>query len=306
MSGSAAPQLGLLPRLGRFVKKPWLEKIRAAGLYVRNIFPSMPILVRLPIGYWWLAWNNDLGHHLLSHSFEEPEYAFVQRFLKRGMVVLDVGANEGYYTLLASKCVGPSGRVIAFEPSPRERRRLRMNLWINHCTNARVEGLAMGAVEGQLNLHVVDGAETGCNSLRPPNVKGKTRPVQVEVGTLDEFLRRSEIQRIDFIKMDIEGAELSALQGAAGLLQTLQRPLLLIEVFEIRTRPWGYSPRDLVKMIVEEGYLLYRPVGNGDVETVNPRQDYFDMNLLIVPKERVSEITGFLSSHETQTCQPSK
>jgi hypothetical protein len=59
-------------------------------------------------------------------------------------------------------------------------------------------------------------------------------------------------------------------------------------------------------MIVEEGYLLYRPVGNGDVETVNPRQDYFDMNLLIVPKERVSEITGFLSSHETQTCQPSK
>jgi FkbM family methyltransferase len=305
-AASKSSQSGLLPRLGRFLKKPWLGQVRAAGLYARNVFPALPIPIRLPNDYWWLAWNNHLGHHLLTGGFEEPEYAFVQRFLKEGMVVLDIGANEGYYTVLASKRVGPGGRVIGFEPSPRERRRLRMNLWMNHCTNVRVEELALGSEEGQVNLHVVEGAETGCNSLRPPDIKGKTRTVQVVVATLDQFLCRNAIQRIDFVKMDIEGAELSALQGAAGLLRTSPRPLLLIEAFEIRTRPWGYSPDDLVKMTLEAGYLLYTPIRNGDLEALDPSQNYFDTNLVVVPKERVSEIAGFLSAQETQTCQPSK
>src|SRR5437879_1873382 len=76
-SSTAFSVLGLWPRLERFLKKPWLGKVRSAGLYVRNVFPAMPILIRLPIGCWWLAWNNHLGHHLLSRGFEEPEYAFV-------------------------------------------------------------------------------------------------------------------------------------------------------------------------------------------------------------------------------------
>jgi len=253
-----------------------------------------------------MGWQNDLGNHLLAGDFEEPEYAFVQRFLKEGMIVLDVGANEGYYTLLASKCVGPGGRVIGFEPSSRERRRLRMNLWMNRCTNVQVEGLAMGSVEGQMNLHVVESAETGCNSLRPPDIKGKTRAFQVAVATLDQFLRRKEIQRIDFMKMDIEGAELSALQGATRLLRTLPRPLLLIEVFEIRTRPWGYSSRDIVTLLSEAGYLLYKPIGNGDLQGVDPGQDCFDANLVVIPKERVSEISCFLPAQETQTCPQSE
>jgi len=305
-SATASSQLGLLLRLGRFLKKPWLEQVRSAGLYARNVFPSLPIPIRLPIGYWWLAWNNHLGYQLLASGFEEPEYAFVLRFLKKGMVVLDVGANEGYYTLLASKCVGPGGRVIGFEPSPRERRRLRMNLWMNHCTNARVEGLALCSEEGQANFHVVEGAETGCNSLRPPDIEGRTRPVQVAVGTLDQYLRQNAIQRVDFMKMDIEGAELSALRGAASLLRTLPRPVLLIEVFEIRTRPWGYSSRDIVKILTDAGYLLYRPAGNGDLETMDPGQDRFDSNLIVVPKERISEIANFLSVQEAHSCLPFK
>src|SRR6266566_2079570 len=238
-SATASSQLGLLLRLGRFLKKPWLEQVRSAGLYARNVFPSLPIPIRLPIGYWWLAWNNHLGYQLLASGFEEPEYAFVQRFLKKGMVVLDVG-------------------------------------------------------------------ETGCNSLRPPDIEGRTRPMQVAVATLDQFLRQNAIQRVDFMKMDIEGAELSALRGAASLLRTLPRPLLLIEVFEIRTRPWGYSSRDIVKILIDAGYLLCRPAGNGDLETMDPGQDRFDANLIVVPKERISEIANFLSVQEAHSCLPSK
>ncbi len=124
--------------------------------------------------------------------------------------------------------------------------------------------------------------------------------------TIDQFLLRKVIQRIDFIKMDIEGAELSALQGAAVLLRTLPRPILLVEVFEIRTRPWGYSARDIVKLICEAGYLLYKAVENGDLASVDPGQGCFDANLVAIPKERVSEIASFLSAQEAQTWLPSK
>ncbi len=146
-------RLSFWPRLRRYLKRPLPEKIRAVLSYVRHWIPGLPIPVRLPSGHWWLAWNNHLGEHLLEGRFEEADYTFVQRLLKPDMVILDIGANEGYYTLLASKCVGPGGRVIGFEPSSRERRRLRMNLWINCCTNVWVEGLALGAEEGQGNLH---------------------------------------------------------------------------------------------------------------------------------------------------------
>jgi FkbM family methyltransferase len=297
---AASAQSGFLPRMGRFLRQPWPGKIRAMGLFARNVFPNIPIPVRTHSGQWCLAWQNDLGNHFLAGDFEEPEYAFVQRFLKPGMVVLDIGANEGYYTALASKCVGPSGRVIGFEPSPRERLRLGINLWMNLCENVRVEKLAMGSAEGQVTLHVVEGSETGCNSLRPPNIKGKTRAVQVDVTTLDQFLLRNAIPRIDFIKMDIEGAELSALQGATKLLRTVPRPLLLIEIFEIRTNPWGYSARDLAKLICEAGYLLHTVVGNGDLLPVESAADIFDANFIAVPKERVSEISSFLTAQETK------
>jgi FkbM family methyltransferase len=296
----APAQSGFFPRMVRFLKKAWPDKIRAIGLFARNVFPNIPIPVRTHSGLWCLAWQNDLGNHFLAGDFEEPEYAFVQRFLKPGMVVLDIGANEGYYTVLASKCVGPSGVVIGFEPSPRERRRLGMNLWMNHCENVRVEKLAMGSAEGHVILHVVEGSETGCNSLRPPDVKGKTRDVQVDVITLDQFLLRRAIPRIDFIKMDIEGAELSALQGATKLLGTVPRPLLLIEIFDIRTRPWGYSARDLAKLIFEAGYLLHTVVGNGNLLPLESDAHIFDANFVAVPKERVSEISSFLTTQETK------
>jgi FkbM family methyltransferase len=300
--------MGLLSRLGRFLKKPWLTQVRTACLYSRKIIPGLPVPIRLPIGYWWLAWNNHLGYQLLSDGFEEPEYAFVQRFLKEGMVVLDVGANEGYYTLLASKCVGRRGRVISFEPSPRERRRLKMNQWANFCGNVRVEELALGSGDGKLNLHVVEGPETGCNSLRPPDIKGKTRPVQVAVAALDQFLRRNAIPRIDFMKVDVEGAELSVLNGAMVLLRTSPRPFVMIEISDLRTRPWGYHSREIVAFLRNLDYDLFRPLPTLKLEPIEVEdiKDGSDLNVIAVPRERSPEVTSFLVDGETRDCSRSE
>src|ERR1700722_2008665 len=138
-------------------------------LWVRTL-PSIPVPVRLPFGSWWLARNDFVGAALFQGGFENIECSFVDRFLAPGMTVLDIGSHHGFYTLLASRKVGPQGKVIAVEASPRERKRLNRHLRINRCKNVAVESRALGEAKGVAELYLVSGVETGCNSLRPPAV----------------------------------------------------------------------------------------------------------------------------------------
>ena len=98
---------------------------------------------------------------------------------------------------------------------------------------------ALGSKERTENLFVCLGRETGCNSFRPPAVSEPVRKVQVSITTLDRYLERAgDIDKVDFIKIDIEGAELEALRGASGLLSH-SKPLTLCELADVRTQPLG-------------------------------------------------------------------
>src|SRR5229473_747156 len=207
-------------RIWQFLQRPRRAQYVSLAYRARRVFPEMPIPLRLPFGAWWLAQKSALDDDLIHDGFEEAEIAFVEMLLQPGMTVVDAGANHGLYTLLASKRVGRSGRVIAFEPSPRERKRLRRHLWVNRCKNVNVQSCALGDERRQADLFLVEGREDWCNSLRAPQVDARTVTVRVEVERVDEVLKKLAILRVDFIKLDIEGAELSFLQGArtiAGL-----------------------------------------------------------------------------------------
>src|ERR1700719_74060 len=140
--GVAARTLG--QRLRRFARQPRKAKYFTVANRARRIFPDMPIPLRLPFGAWWMAQKSALDRELMHGSFEDAETRFVQNFLRTGMTVVDVGAHHGLYTLLASKGVGRRGKVIAFEPSPRERRRLLRHIRVNACSNVAVEACALG------------------------------------------------------------------------------------------------------------------------------------------------------------------
>ncbi len=86
------------------------------------------------------------------------------------MTVLDIGAHHGLYTLLAARRVGPRGKVVAFEPSPREKRKLLLNMRLNRLRNIQVSACALGNCEGDAELYLVDGKDAASNSHRPPNV----------------------------------------------------------------------------------------------------------------------------------------
>ena len=127
---SKAPEArpGVARRVGRFLASPARKKHITLALRARRLFPEMAIPLRLPFGAWWLAEKGGLDHELMFNGFEETEARFVQWLLRPGMTVLDIGAHHGLYTLLAAKRVGRHGRVIAFEPSARECRRLAKHL----------------------------------------------------------------------------------------------------------------------------------------------------------------------------------
>jgi FkbM family methyltransferase len=280
-------------RLRRFIARPTSEKIRSVTARVHRIFPKAPVLFRLPFGAWFLAGNSHVDAALLTSEFESAEVNFVQKYLKPGMIALDIGAHHGLYTLLASKKVGPGGKVVAFEPSPRERKQLSRNVRLNSCRNVRIQPIALGSKRSQTDLYLVEGGEDGCNSLRPPVVDSETRRVRVDVYPFDEVAPQLGLTRVDFVKLDVEGAELDVLKGAPGLLRSPSRPVLLVEVYDIRTQPWGYKAREIVGFLDQLGYRWFELVGDGSIRPVAPTQQAYDANLVAVPVERQEEVCGW-------------
>ena len=281
-------------RVVRFLASPARRQYLSLAMRARRVFPQMPIPWRLPFGAWWLAEKGALDHELIYHGFEETEVRFVERFLRPGMTVLDIGAHHGLYTLLASKCVGRAGKVMSFEPSPREFRRLSKHVRVNRCRNVKTEPFALGNAHGDADLFVVDGFRDWGNSLRPPDVPEPTRRVRVPLRKLDDLLAARGIEKVDFIKLDAEGGELAVLQGARRSLQSSPRPAILAEVQDIRTRPWGYAARDILQLLARWNYRWFALSEIGTLYSVSPDDDSYDANLVGFPQERIEEFQNLL------------
>ncbi|MEM3485862.1 MAG: FkbM family methyltransferase [Candidatus Methanomethyliaceae archaeon] len=247
-----------------------------------------------------LAWNDVMGQHFRKcDDFEQGEQSFLLQYLAPGMTVLDIGAHHGLYTLLASKKVGEQGRVIAFEPSPRELRRLKWNLLLNRCCNVHIVPYALGSNEGTAELFVCLGQETGCNSLRPPAVNEPVSKIRVPITTVDHYLERIGVDKVDFMKLDVEGAELEVLRGAVQLLEGT-RPLILCELADLRTEPWGYSSIQIYDFLRSRGYKWFSITPGGKLRSC-PRKDRFHENLLAVPQDKLRFVKSFVENESECT-----
>ena len=290
------PRQTLPRRIARFLASSSRRKYLTLALRARRHFPEMPIPLRLSFGAWWLAEKGALDHELMYEGFEEPELRFVRRILRPGMTVLDIGAHHGLYTLLGSKCVGREGRVIAFEPSPREFERLRRHVRVNRRSNVRLEPCAVGEYNGEADLFQVDGFRDWGNSLRPPVVPEPVRRIRVPIRRLDDVLEARGISQVDFIKLDAEGGELSVLQGAKRLLQTAPRPVILAEVEDLRTQPWGYAAREILRCLALRNYRCFALGEMGTLYPASLDEDLYDSNFVAVPDERTAEFDRLISA----------
>jgi FkbM family methyltransferase len=176
--------------------------------------------------------------------------------IRAGMVVLDVGANIGLFTLLAAKA---GAQVHAFEPNPPTRERLERNLSLNaFASGVRVHPVALSDHSGTATLFddIRRGEgryNDGVASLSQANAAGKG--TSIDLCTLDEVADQTGIDRVDWIKMDIQGAELPALRGARRVLER-NRPRLLLELDGECARSFGWDPTDLVRFLGDISYDL--------------------------------------------------
>lgn len=166
--------------------------------------------------------------------------------------VLDIGANVGETTLRFSRRVGPAGKVYCFEPNPPVRAKLERNIALNRFTNIEVMPLGVGDAEATLKLSSPSPHNRGGNRILE-NPVGDF--VEVRVVPLDTLVAEKGIERVDVVKIDVEGFELRALKGGKKTLERW-KPILFIEISDETLRGAGTSPSEVLAFVEELGYEL--------------------------------------------------
>jgi len=195
-------------------------------------------------------------YRCFAYGSWEPELIqLVSKTVKSGFTVVDIGAHIGYYSLLFSRLVGPTGHVIAFEPVPNNFEFLRENLKLNNCINIEPVNRAVLDRHQQIRIKIPenDPLPVGVSFANPDN-KGD---VIVEAISLDDFVL-GRTNRVDFLKVDAEGAEEKVLDGARSLIER-DHPFMMMEVHHFDGRLENSTvPARLVNM----GYRL-EPIDRG-------------------------------------------
>jgi len=181
--------------------------------------------------------------------YELDTARLIHRLLKSGSWFVDVGANLGYFTLLAAKWSAPTGRIDAFEPDPINRQRLEAHLRENNLTDrVHIHPLAASSQSGEVELTHPQSAGTnhGMASIYK-SLTGEGETFKVATARLDTMLDGSP----DLIKIDVEGAELSVIEGMEKLLRSAHPPRLIIEHNPTSCAAAGYRPGDLFAKLLQ-------------------------------------------------------
>ncbi len=211
--------------------------------------------------------------------YELDTVRLIKKLLKPGDHFVDGGANIGYITMLAAKRVGPHGRVDAFEPEPENRRRLHNNLAHNGLADSvHVYPQALSDKPGRatISFPIGDGFNHGSSSLFGTR-SDEARQTVVETVRMDQALSGTNPR---LIKLDLEGAEPLAISGMAGMLQTEQPPMLIVEYNPSQARAASYHSTEFVDRVLtlQPAYRLYaigarlRPLDHARGDVANLRQ----------------------------------
>ena len=254
-------------RFGQWDRKDpraWLR--RSIWKFARSRGYDGPVATRWYLG---LRFNHHLSGDMsqctyVDGRYEPNEMYAMSNLLRDGMYVVDVGANAGVFTLIAARRVGATGKVFAFEPSPRDRARLLANVAANALRNVSVQPAALGRAPGKAVLQVSSAEHPGHNTIGgfAYSAEAGSGSVEVDVTSLDDFVRDRHLERLDLLKIDVEGSETTVLQGAEQTLRRF-RPAIITEAYDPALRHLGTSVAELLQLLRAAGYDLqvFGPAG---------------------------------------------
>ena len=280
-----------LARIGCLIGKPpgWERVVRTLAppsRFVGGALRQKPIAE----GYVFPVDRGTLiGWNVHFFGTYEPEVrAQITRWLAPGATAIDVGANVGWHALLMGALVGPGGRVHAFEPNDSTRSRLQAAIDANHLTQITVDPRALSDRAGTARFQAPQAGEVwdGTGRLTSAPADGQPPGPSVECATLDAFVAEHGIDRLAFIKIDVEGWELSVLRGARRTLETLG-PAIVFEYDPAYVARCGGSGADLTACLADAGYLLFT-LDRRRAPLALPRLAERGGNVLAVPRHRVA------------------
>lgn len=187
-------------------------------------------------------------------GYENAETKLFESHINEGDVVIDLGANIGYYTLIATKLVGVNGIVYAFEPDPTNFSFLKKSVEINNYKNVICEQKAVSNENGKIKLFLHK-FQTGAYTIVG---EGKNY-IEVEMVKLDEYFKDKN-NRVDIIKMDIEGAERLALEGMQKILSVNKNIKIFSEIIPKQLEKTGISAKDYLYMLTNACFSIYEIV----------------------------------------------
>lgn len=208
--------------------------------------------------------------------FDPVGIRFIKNQLYEGEIFIDIGANVGAYSLIASRLVGKSGKVIAFEPASKSFLRLLKNISLNGIGNIIPERLAVIDKSTQADLYISGSQNMGMSSIyHHDSETGITE--KVEAISIDDYIEKKGISRISLIKIDIEGSEFLALKGMQKVL-TSMRPKILVELKEETLKSSGYTEKDVISHFEKVGYSRFIIDEKGNISNDLSRQmkDYYN------------------------------
>jgi FkbM family methyltransferase len=183
---------------------------------------------------------------------EDPSHHNLFKVLKSDSTVFDIGANIGYLTLnFARTCL--HGHVYSFEPDTQNSEALLTNIKLNTFQNISTHKAAVGSQRGKASLYKYYPGNPGTNRILNEKPTTKHTVEEVNVTTLDDFVNEEKIQKVDLIKVDVEGFEKFVLEGAKETIKNW-KPILFVELVEVNLNQQGYTCASLVEYIEGLGY----------------------------------------------------
>ncbi|MFZ4083413.1 MAG: FkbM family methyltransferase [Pirellula sp.] len=271
---------------------PLLRAIRKNDLGIHDIS------VKMKDGF---AMHLDLRDWVDSHLFAKGEHepdvgTIIKKVLRPGDHFLDVGANIGYFTILASRIVGVNGRVTSFEPSKSIFARLSRNVALNKLENVDLHNSAVSDAAGNVLLHLGPTSQSGITSLRPlEESSGSTARTQmIEAITLDSLFTNST-KRPRLLKIDVEGAELRVLKGMKNILDgnPREKPFIIFEFSPGYLKNMGDSGDELLSLLQFCGYQTHVIGYFGNLESKDLRSvdESSQFNVIAIPQERRQDVS---------------
>jgi FkbM family methyltransferase len=248
--------LAVKPLIGKGIGR--FRLIGAVYRYLaRNLIPEEKRLVHVNGYKMWVHMEKYKGidgiaqQLVFQGTYEKYTTVLFKRLVGKGMNVIDVGANIGYYTLLAAKLIGEKGKVFAFEPEPRNYALLLRNIELNGYKNVIPQQKAVSNKAGKVKLFL-DRLEPGAHSLYKVRQSAK-EAIAVDAISLDEFFAGKE-SPIDIIKIDVEGAEMAVLLGMPKIVKNNDNLKVFTEFWPPGLQGSGFSAQEYWAKLVEYGF----------------------------------------------------